>query len=117
MYLLIEFESSDGSCPVDNFRTTVRRSGDRQGLRLIDNSISRLENLGLGLLNTAMMDNIEDDIYEMRARHYRVFCYYDRGRGVFVLLNGFRKQTRRTPLRDIVRARNLVAEYRETGGH
>ncbi len=116
MYLIIDFQSFDGSRPINDFRVSVRRSGDLSGIRAINNAIDRLERIGLGLLNTAMMDNIEDDIYELRARHYRVFCYYDRGQAQFILLNGFRKRTQRTPLREIALARRLVAEYRTIGG-
>jgi phage-related protein len=116
MHSLIEFETSGGASPINEFRVSVRRSGDLQGLRRLDDAIERLKTVGLGLLNTAMMDNIEDNIYEIRARHYRVFCYYDRGRSTFVLLNGFRKQTGRTPLREIERARHWAAEYRRTRG-
>ena len=82
----------------------------------MDDAIKRLRTVGLGLLNTAMMDNIEGGIYEIRARHYRVFCDYDRSRNTFALLNGFRKQTERAPLREIERARYWVAEYLRMGG-
>ena len=116
MYKLVKFGASGGASLIDDFRVSIRRSGDLQGLRRLDDAIKRLETEGLGLLNTAMMDNIEDDLYEIRARHYRVFCYYDRGQGAFALLNGFRKQTERTPLREIARARYWAAEYRRTGG-
>lgn len=71
------------------------------GLRAISRTIGSLEQVGLDLPNTAMMDNIEDDLYELRARNYRVFCYYERGRDRFVLLNGFRKRTDRTLPREI----------------
>lgn len=115
MYTTHEYHSLDGSCPVDDFRLSVRRSGDLSGLRAITRVINSLEQEGLGLLNTAMMDNIEDDIYELRARNYRVFCLYERGRDRFILLNGFRKRTDRTPQREIVLARRLVSEYRSLG--
>ena len=115
MYSIIDFQTPDGSRPINDFMVSVRRSGDLSGVRAINNAIDWLGSVGLSLLNTAMMDNIEDDIYELRARHYRVFCYYDRGQSRFILLNGFRKRTQRTPLREIAQARRLVAEYRTMG--
>lgn len=115
MYTTYEYNSIDGSCPVNDFRLSVRRNGDLSGLRGITRAIDSLEQVGLDLLNTAMMDNIEDDLYELRARNYRVFCYFERGRDRFVLLNGFRKRTDRTPLREIELARRLVSEYRSFG--
>ena len=63
-----------------------------------------------------MMDNIENDIYELRVGPYRVFCYYDRQLDVFMLFNGFRKQTRRTPEGQIARARALVNQYLDSKG-
>ena len=66
---------------------------------------------GLDLLNTQMMDNIEDDIFELRAGRYRVFCFLDRP-DKFVVLNGFLKKTRQTPESEKQKARHLRDEYK-----
>lgn len=55
------------------------------------------------------------DIYEIRI-HYqnnaiRVFCIFDGN--TLVLLNAFRKKSRRTPLRELRLAQRLSAEYYE----
>ena len=80
-------------------------------LRSFQKATARLGNHGLTLLNSSAMDNIEDDIYELRVGPYRVFCFYDRQSGAFVLLNGFRKQTQRTPEAQKARARALADQY------
>ena len=93
----MEFELEDGSCPYREFRQSVQRSGDLKTLGITDRIVGNLINEGFTLLNTNMMDNIEDDIYELRAGNYRVFCYYDRPTSLFLLLDGFRKRTQRSP--------------------
>ena len=111
MYEVLAYEAGDGSCPYEEFKELVRRSGDRKVLRIVDAIVTKLGEVGLALLETSMMDNIEDDIYELRPGSYRVFCFYDRAPSRFVLLHGFRKQTRRTPEAQKDRARNSVGQY------
>ena len=108
-----EYSTPNGSSPYLEFLESVRRSGDRKALRRFQNATDRLTRQGFTLLNTSAMDNIEDDIYELRVGPYRVFCYYDRQSDVFMLLNGFRKQTQRTPESQKARARALVNQYLE----
>ena len=110
---VLELEIGDGSCPYREFLQSVQRSGDLKALSIIDKIVDNLIQEGLALLNTNMMDNIEDDIYELRAGNYRVFCYYDRRSNLFLLLHGFRKRTQRTPGGQITRARSLVRQYRD----
>ena len=95
------------------FLETVRLGGDRKALRRFQDATDRLTRQGLTLLNTSAMDNIEDDIYELRVGPYRVLCFYDRRSDTFMLLNGFRKQTQRTPESQKARARALVSQYLE----
>ena len=85
-------------------------------MRRFRDATDKLRQNGLTLLNSSRMDNIEDDIYELRVGPYRVFCYYDRQSDVFMLLNGFRKQTQRTPESQKARARALVNQYLELRG-
>ena len=113
---VLEYRTPDGSNPYREFLETVRRSGDRQILRGIQRTTDKLSANGFALLNTAMMDNIENDIYELRIGPYRVFCLYDRGADTFMLLHGFRKQTRRTPESQKARARALASQYLESQG-
>ena len=116
MYEVFAYGTPNGSTPYREFLETVRRSGDRNALRRFQDAGRKLEQQGLALLNTSMMDNIVDDIYELRVGPYRIFCFYDRRSAMFVLLNGFRKQTQRTPEGQISRARALVNQYLDMGG-
>ena len=113
---VLAYRTPNGSNPYLEFLETVRRSGDRNTLRRFRDATDKLRQNGLTLLNSSRMDNIEDDIYELRVGPYRVFCYYDRQSDVFMLLNGFRKQTQRTPESQKARARALVNQYLELRG-
>ena len=105
------YNTPNGSNPYREFLQSVRRSGDVKALRNFQEIIEKLTEHGLTLLNSSMLDNIEDGIFELRMGPYRVFCYYDRQSDVFMLLNGFRKQTQRTPESQKARARALVSQY------
>lgn len=114
MYQVIPYGGDNG--PYFAFRETVRTSGDGKILAKVDSKINSLAEHGLALLETQMLDNIGGDIYELRPRPYRVFCYYDRQRETFVLLNGFRKKTGKTPENEKRTARVLTEEYKTQRG-
>jgi len=56
------------------------------------------------------------DLYEIRvilgSNIFRIFCFFDKGRLV-VLLNGFQKETQKTPKNEIERALTLKRQYYE----
>ena len=80
MYEVLAYEAGDGSYPYEEFKKLVRRSSDSKVLRIVDAIVTKLREVGLALLETSMMDNIEDDTYELRPGSHRVFCFYDRAR-------------------------------------
>ncbi len=53
-------------------------------------------------------------LYEARIQLgsdiWRVFCFFDHGRLV-ILLNGFQKKEKKTPLKEIDKAKQLMKEY------
>ncbi len=55
-------------------------------------------------------------LYEARIQLgsdiWRVFCFFDHGRLV-ILLNGFQKKEKKTPLKEIDKAKQLMKEYYE----
>ncbi len=57
------------------------------------------------------------DLCELRPEPYRVFFYWDRQEQSYVLLNGFRKKSDRTPLKELETARVLMLEHTEMIGH
>lgn len=53
-------------------------------------------------------------LYEIRSTFgndaFRIFCCFDEGR-IIVLLGGFQKKTRKTPLREINKAEKIKEQY------
>ena len=108
---VIDYRDADGYSPYQEFLQSVARSGNRKAAGNIDRATYALRQQGLALLNTSLMDNIEDGIFELRPGAYRILCFYDRPQDTFVFLCGFRKRTQRTPEREKARARTLVRRY------
>lgn len=54
--------------------------------------------------------HLEEDIWELRPGNNRVLYFYC-GEKSFVLLHSFRKKTKKTPQREIVRAKKERDEY------
>ena len=61
-------------------------------------------------LPTTIVKHIEGEIYELRPGNNRIFffCVDD---DTFILLHHFRKQTRKTPKREILRAHAEISDY------
>lgn len=80
----------------------------------IDVKIAKLEEYGLELLNTKMLDKIsgDADLYELRnvGKGWRIATYFDRNINTFVLLHGWKKQKQTQP-QDIQQARHYLQEY------
>jgi phage-related protein len=111
VYDVVAHTGKDNTSPYQRFREDVQKSGDKKVLGKVDATIIKLREVGLDLLATNMMDTIEDRIYELRTGKYRVFCFFDVPCNRFVLLNGFRKDTRKTPEPEKAKARDSVDEY------
>lgn len=66
------------------------------------------------VLSTKFVKSIENGIFELRAESegkiFRVFFIYDEGNKV-ILLNGFQKQSQKTPRREIRLAKRLKHKY------
>lgn len=57
-----------------------------------------------------------DALYELRISSgsdaFRVFCFFDEEQ-LIILLNGFQKKSRKTPMQELERAKNLKTQYYE----
>ncbi len=47
---------------------------------------------------------------EFRSNIYRVFCFFDEG-NLIILMNGFKKKTNKTPIKEIKLAEKIKIEY------
>lgn len=58
--------------------------------------------------------HLDEEIWELRPLRERIlFAYY--GKEQFVLLNYFIKKTKKTPKKEIEKAKKLLKEYKERG--
>ena len=75
--------------------------------------VARLQENGLMLLNTSMMDPIKSyggHFYELKYSNYRIALYHDTVSDIFVLLHGFKKERRREP-KEIEQSYSRLREY------
>jgi phage-related protein len=60
------------------------------------------------------LDIIEDKLYEIRIKQgskiFRIFCFFDEQKLV-IIINGFHKKTKKTPKKEIKRARLIMKDY------
>jgi len=79
----------------------------------MQDKLVRLQQNGLTLLKTSMMDTIKGyggDFYELKYSKYRIALYHESASNTFVLLHGFKKERRREP-REIETAYSRLREY------
>ena len=105
------FCTESGWFAYSEFRDMVRLSGEPKVLGSLDSTLAALTEKGLGLLETKRMSPIKGNLFELRPGDYRLFCLYDRSRDSFILLNGFRKDSAKTPEREKRIAWDLVDQY------
>ena len=108
-YKIAYYERHNGAQPVAEWLDSL--SIDHQAV--IMDKIRTLEENGLVLLGTTMMERIkgdDKDFYELRGGQCRVALYHDRSANAFVLLHGFLKK-KGNERREIGRARGLLHEY------
>ena len=86
---------------------------DKKTSSHMQDKVVRLQQNGLVLLNTSMMDSIKGyggDFYELKYSNYRIALYHETAIDTFVLLHGFKKERRRES-REIQIAYSRLREY------
>jgi phage-related protein len=111
MYRVTPFTDENGDCAFNEFYAALKGCGVKNAQPRVKVYLQKLAEEGLNLLNTEMMDRIEDSIYELRPGPFRILCYLDNQAESFILLNGFRKQTAKTPESAKAQARELAKAY------
>ena len=72
-------------------------------------------NQDVGLVKMQLAEKM-NDVWQLRVGVHRVFYFWHGDAQRYVMLNGFRKQTRRTPPAELQRAEALRVEHLATGG-
>ena len=114
MYKIEFYENRHGESDIWDFLETLRiKSATSKDARIQYNQIifyiDLLAKNGTNL-PTNITKQLEDDIWELRPGNNRVFYfYYDESQ--YVLLHHFRKKSRKTPKREIIRAKAERDDY------
>ena len=107
---------ANGSCPYDEYVNDVLRGGSKQEAAKIRAVVDQLGVLGSAVLTNMGLATKMNDVWELRVGRHRVFYFLHADTGHYVILNGFRKQTRKTPPQELQKAENLRAEHLRTRG-
>ena len=116
MYNLDFHIRSNGSCPYDEYVRTVFQSGAKKEAAKIRATVDRLMELGSARLNAMALAEKMNDVWQLRAGAHRIFYFWHADAQRYVLLNAFRKKSRKTPPSDLQRAEDLRIEHLEAGG-
>lgn len=114
MYKVIFYKNKKGEEPVLNYlKELSSKKGKESRIRLnkIGDYIQALEVYGT-YLNEKYLKHLEGKIWELRPLDDRIlFASFD-GKG-FVLLHQFKKKTRKTPRREIEKAKREYKDFLE----
>ncbi|MDO5575326.1 MAG: type II toxin-antitoxin system RelE/ParE family toxin [bacterium] len=113
-YNIIFYENTNGISEVWNFLENLRhKSLTNKDARIQYNQvelyIQLLQDNGTKLPST-ITKHIEEDIWELRPGNNRIFYFFSCDDS-FVLLHSFRKKTRKTPRREINKAKAERNDY------
>ena len=108
MYKIIFYEDKNGHSELyEELMRIAKGTGRNKDLRIqykqIKYCVELLKNQGTNL-PTNIAKHIQDDIWELRPGNNRVLYFYFEN-NTFVLLHMFRKQTQKTPILEIEKAK------------
>ncbi len=109
MYNIEFYRTEDGKCDIDDFLIDLQsRSLTSKDARIQHKQVSQyiqfLEDFGTRL-GENVTKHIEENIWELRPGKNRIVFFYFDNNG-FVLLHHFIKKTRKTPRREIDKAKS-----------
>ena len=68
---------------------------------------------GFRLLEIQAVEHLDRELWQLKPEPYRVLFYWDENEKAYVLLNGFRKTSNKTPRRELEMGLRLMAEHKE----
>lgn len=107
---------SNSSCPYNEYVTSVFQSGAKQEAAKIRATVERLKQCGSAALVKISRAEKMNDVWQLRVRAHRIFYFWHGAASRYVILNAFRKQTRKTPFGELQKAETLRFEYLRGGG-
>ncbi len=116
MYEVIFYKDKYGNEPLKNYIYEMKRKGIKSKThRIIAEKILTyikvLQEYGTRI-GTPIVKHIDQDIWELRPLNNRILFFYWKD-DTFVLLHYFTKKTRKTPMREIEKAKKNLKEFIE----
>ena len=112
MTFRIEFYTRvDGSCQYHDYVDVVFRTGRKDEAARIRSFVDRLAQRGSQEMVKIKAAEKMNDVWQLRPLPHRVLYFLDSAKRMYVILNGFRKKSGKTPQREISRAERLRDEY------
>ena len=115
MFDLVFHTRPNGSCPYDEYVRVVLQSGAKKEAAKISATVERLRQFGSADLVKIQRAEKMNDVWQLRVDPHRVFYFWHTDARHYVMLNGFRKRTRKTPPEELERAEDLRSEHLEAG--
>ena len=120
MYKIIFYESASGVREVEDYILDLKKKADKgnKDARIRFNKIAAyidvLEEIGTWM-GEPFTKHLSEDIWELRPLNDRILYSFFDGDS-FILLSSFKKTTRKTPTREIDKAKRRLKEYKERKG-
>lgn len=112
MYKVILYRDKNGKNEIEEYLKELQKNESKDArlkFKKITAYIDKLEIQGTRI-GEKYVKHIEDDIWELRPLRDRIlFAYWENNK--FILLSMFMKQTRKTPKREIERAKRNLKEF------
>ena len=114
MFSIAFYEKEDGNSELWDFIEALRLSSDKNKNSRIQYKqiilyIQMLQDNGT-MLSDKITKHVDDDIWELRPGDNRVLYFFCHN-NTFVLLHHFRKKTKKTPRREIEKAKRERDDY------
>lgn len=112
MYKVILYRDKNGESEIEQYINELKKNESKDSqlkFSKITAYIRRLQNEGTRI-GEKYVKHIEDDIWELRPLRDRIlFAYWENNK--FILLSIFMKKTRKTPKREIEKAKRNLKEF------
>lgn len=119
MYKILMYKDNRGNCPTSEFmkeldRKSITSKSDKIQLKQIKAHIKILKESGTRV-GEEFVKKINGDLWELRPGNNRIFFFGWSG-NTFVLLHNFYKKTKKTPKREIEKARRELDDWVSRNG-
>ena len=101
----------NGRCPFTEYMEDLRHTGSVVIQERVSATVDDLREYGSQRLVQMRKAEKMNDVWQLRAGSQRVFYFWDASKRRYVILHGFRKQSARTPRRELQRAERLMREH------